>query len=247
MERKSGSFRKKKVYFTQISNSALRDANLSLKAKGLYSLIQSYITIEDFILYKTFLMKQCKEGVDGFNSTWNELKKAGYLIQYKTKDEKGTFYYEYELLDEIEKNDPHTENTHMVTPGVDFPHVVNGGCINNTDYNNTDYNNTNNTTEKTKDVSSSSNKEIIEVYTSLKLSDNMCKKVSSWDREKLHKAIQIFNKEKGQYFKLLEKIYRDDNNYKISESVIDPMRFNNFSAREYDYNKLEAQLLGWDK
>lgn len=104
---KNGAFRKKKVYFSQVSNVALRDNNLSLKAKGLYALIQSYITIEDFVLYKTTLKKQCIEGEKAFESTWKELKDAGYLIQYrlqdKTPNEEGkvlnTFYYEYELLD----------------------------------------------------------------------------------------------------------------------------------------------------
>jgi hypothetical protein len=46
----NGSFRKKKTYFSQVSNEALRDNTLSLKAKGLYALIQSYITIENFTL-----------------------------------------------------------------------------------------------------------------------------------------------------------------------------------------------------
>ena len=83
MSKQTGLFRKKKVYFKQVSNSALSDNSLSLKAKGLYALIQSYITIEDFTLYKNYLLKQCKEGKDGFQSTWNELIKAGYLVQYK--------------------------------------------------------------------------------------------------------------------------------------------------------------------
>ncbi|MBO3338971.1 RNA replicase, partial [Clostridium perfringens] len=38
---RSGQFRKKKIHFTQVSNMALRDPALSLKAKGLYSLINS--------------------------------------------------------------------------------------------------------------------------------------------------------------------------------------------------------------
>ena len=108
---KNGAFRKKRVYFSQVSNSALRDNSLSLKAKGLYALIQSYITIEDFTLYKTTLKKQCIEGEKAFESAWKELKDAGYLIQHrlqdKTKDEAGkvsnTFYYEYELLDQADK------------------------------------------------------------------------------------------------------------------------------------------------
>ncbi|MDU4051147.1 MAG: DnaD domain protein [Clostridium perfringens] len=98
---RSGQFRKKKVYFTQVSNVALRDCNLSLKAKGLYALIQSYLTIEDFTLYKNTLKKHLKEGEKAFESTWKELKDAAYLIQYRLQDPKTKqFYYEYELLDE---------------------------------------------------------------------------------------------------------------------------------------------------
>ncbi|MBA4509774.1 DnaD domain protein [Clostridium sporogenes] len=107
MEHKNGRFRKKKVYFTQVSNNALRDNSISLKAKGLYALIQSYITLEDFTLYKNYLKKQCKEGEKAFESAWKELKDAGYLIQYRLQDDtldennkkKMTFFYEYELLD----------------------------------------------------------------------------------------------------------------------------------------------------
>lgn len=98
---KSGQFRKKKIYFTQVSNIALRDSSLSLKAKGLYALIQSYLTIEDFTLYKNTLKKHLKEGEKAFESTWKELKDSAYLIQYRLQDTKTKqFYYEYELLDE---------------------------------------------------------------------------------------------------------------------------------------------------
>lgn len=98
---RAGQFRKKKIYFTQVSNVALRDSSLSLKAKGLYALIQSYLTIEDFTLYKNTLKKHLKEGEKAFESTWKELKDAAYLIQYRLQDPKTKqFYYEYELLDE---------------------------------------------------------------------------------------------------------------------------------------------------
>lgn len=172
MARQSGAFRKKKVYFTQVSNAALRDEKISLKAKGLYALIQSYITLEDFTLYKAFLLKQCKEGKDAFNSAWNELKKSGYLVQYKLQDEKGLVVYEYELLD----TPPHTENPSMdnphietpqtlgnsLNPHTDFPYTEKspygssttgkGGMYNNTNLNNTDINNTNNTQPQEKDA-----------------------------------------------------------------------------------------------
>ena len=146
----SGSFRKK-ISFSQVSNRILRDSTVSLKAKGLYGLIQSYVTLEDFTLYKDFLMSQCLEGESSFRTAWNELKNKGYLVQYKLRDpERNTFYYEYELLDE-----PHVENQRMGNsePHVDYPHVGNPpiesstcgnvGSYNNTNKNNTNKNNTN--------------------------------------------------------------------------------------------------------
>lgn len=97
---KNGAFRKRKVNFSQVSNIALRDKNLSLKAKGLYSLICSYITLEDFTLYKDYLISLSSDKKDSFNRVWDELKSSGYLIQYNLRNENGQYIYEYELLDE---------------------------------------------------------------------------------------------------------------------------------------------------
>ena len=138
----SGKFRSKKTYFTQVSNNALRNQNLSLKAKGLYALINSYITIEGFTLYKSMLIKQSKDGKSAFESTWKELKEAGYLVQYKLKDENGKFYYEYELLDEPTSDLPHTDFQGMEKQGTGKATSRKAGQYNNTDLNNTELNNT---------------------------------------------------------------------------------------------------------
>lgn len=102
-ESKNGRFRKKRVNFSMVSNSIIRDGTISLRAKGLYSLIQSYITIENFVLYKHFLMSKCREGKKAFDAAWSELKQSGYLVQYRMQDKTTKqFYWEYELLDKIE-------------------------------------------------------------------------------------------------------------------------------------------------
>lgn len=107
----SGRFRHRKVNFAQISNTALQDPQLSLKAKGLYSLIQSYITMPDFDLYKGYLIKQCKEGEKAFQSAWQELKDRGYLKQFRIPSgNSGQFCYEYELLDEPDLSTPSITN-----------------------------------------------------------------------------------------------------------------------------------------
>lgn len=156
----NGLFRHKRNNFSMVSNELIHDKNVSFKAKGLYCMIQSYVTIPNFTLYKTFLMRNCKEGEKAFEAAWKELKDSGYLVQYKLKDETGKFYYEYELLDELpeEKPDPQNrgmdifsssqtpkkypvDNAHVGFLGVANPGVENGGYINNTIPNNTVPNN----------------------------------------------------------------------------------------------------------
>lgn len=162
----TGKVRSKRRKFAQVSSHCLRNNNLSLRAKGLYSIIQNYIDIPGYVLYKSVLMNNdCKEGRDVFNKTWKELVDAGYLKVYKMNTKNG-FVYEYELLDEPEDETnsepsegkssaiktkvksltPGTENPYVV-PDTELPHVgfpdVGNPTPNNTDNNNTDNKNTN--------------------------------------------------------------------------------------------------------
>ena len=149
MDQQGGYFKRKRVNFTQVSNKALRDENLSLKAKGLYSLIQSYVTLEDFILYKNTLIKKCKDKEGSFNTAWKELKDNGYLVQEKKRNASGSFYYEYDLLDDPnvaticatpQKSTPGFPTCGSSTPGSSTGGEM--GVYNNTDLNNTYLNNT---------------------------------------------------------------------------------------------------------
>ena len=99
-ENSNGLFRAKKNNFTIVSNSILQDNKISLKAKGLYAIINYYLSIPNFELYKSFLMTNCKEGRDNFDKVWKELKDTGYLKIYKIQIHSGKFIYQYELLDE---------------------------------------------------------------------------------------------------------------------------------------------------
>ena len=107
MSKIQDGFFRNKVPFVPISQVVAKDKEISLKVKGLYLLIQSYITIPNFKLYKSYLMSVCVEGQCSFDSAWNELKEKGYLKIYKIakSDSKG-FYYEYELLDAAEPDTP---------------------------------------------------------------------------------------------------------------------------------------------
>ena len=127
----SGAFRKKKVSFSQVSNVALRDEDLSLKAKGLLALIESYLGLDNFVLYKQFLINKSKDGETAFRGAWKELKDKGYLIQYKLKNnETKQFYYEYEVCDNpyvenqhVAKVVPYDEKPHVEKPPVEIPHA----------------------------------------------------------------------------------------------------------------------------
>ena len=93
-----GSFRRKSG-FTTVQNSVARDKNISMKAKGLYLIIQSYITMPDKEWHKNDFTNMVAEGKSAFDSAWKELKDAGYLKVYIYSNGKGT-RREYELLDE---------------------------------------------------------------------------------------------------------------------------------------------------
>lgn len=254
----TGIFRKKKVYFTQVSNTALRDNSLSLKAKGLYALIQSYITIEDFTLYKNYLLKQCKEGKDGFQSTWNELIKAGYLVQYKLKNDKGVFYYEYELLD---TPNPPTENPDTENPHVGNPHLENTDVYKDTNKKNTNLNNTKSSSSNTnneeedlkyKNLIDKCNE--LEIELSLK---QITKLMNLYDPIKVLRALEktftvALEKKITRGYNYVATIIENDMKQNITNITVNKETtnsFNNYTQRERtesEYEEIEKQLLGWN-
>ena len=41
--------------------------------------------------------------------------------------------------------------------------------------------------------------------------------------------------------------HHENKNFIKKTPEVNPLKFNNFEAREYDYDSLEKKLLGWDK
>lgn len=79
-------FEKTKDY-TVMANFHLRDTTLSLKAKGLLSLM---LSLPDNWDYTTKgLSSICKDGVDSICATVKELEKAGYVIRRRLRDAQG--------------------------------------------------------------------------------------------------------------------------------------------------------------
>ena len=70
-----GFFRSKKG-FTVVQNEITRDVKISLKAKGLYLVIQAYISMPDKKWTKEDFRNLTKEGKKAFDSAWKELKET---------------------------------------------------------------------------------------------------------------------------------------------------------------------------
>ena len=92
-----GFFRSKKG-FTVVQNEITRDRDISLKAKGLYLVIQANITMPDKRWRKEDFKSMTCEGKKAFDGAWNELKEAGYLKVHMYSNGV-TWTVEYELLD----------------------------------------------------------------------------------------------------------------------------------------------------
>ena len=115
--------------YTVMSNHHLRNANLSLKAKGLLSMMLSLP--EDWNYTTRGLAKICKEGVDAIGAALRELEAAGYIVRHKLRDSQGrisdTEYviYEQPQLRKPDTDSPDTENPYMDKPDTEKPAELN--------------------------------------------------------------------------------------------------------------------------
>jgi hypothetical protein len=82
---KSKTFEK----FTVISNTVARDKTISMKAKGLFLTLASLP--QDWIIFKTQLYEFSKDGKRATIAAFNELVKAGYILQTRKIKVNGHF------------------------------------------------------------------------------------------------------------------------------------------------------------
>ena len=106
--------------FTIMSNHHLRNAELSLKAKGLLSLMLSLP--EDWDYTTKGLAHICKDGVDSITTALKELERHGYLTRQRLRYENGQLgdieYTIHEKPVTLEKQggSPKRENPRQVNP-----------------------------------------------------------------------------------------------------------------------------------
>ena len=118
--------------YTVMSNYHLRDKNLTLKAKGLLSLILSLP--EDWNYTTRGLAAICKEGVDSIGAALRELESAGYLSRHRLRDKSGrisdTEYVVYESpcketeADSPDKVSQGTDGPDTASPCTENPYMV---------------------------------------------------------------------------------------------------------------------------
>ena len=115
-----------------MANHHLRNRELSLKAKGLLSLMLSLP--EDWDYTTKGLSCICKDGVDSICATIKELEKAGYVKRRRLRDAQGRLSdLEYTILekpvpppsppDSPQREKPVVVNPDVVEPDVDNPEL----------------------------------------------------------------------------------------------------------------------------
>lgn len=123
--------------YTVMSNHHLRDTKLSLKSKGLLSMMLSLP--EEWNYTTRGLAAICKEGADCIGSALRELEQTGYIVRSRIRDSKGKIvdveYTIYETPRKFGKSTPHevlpeaghpdTENPDMDAPYPEMPAQLN--------------------------------------------------------------------------------------------------------------------------
>lgn len=106
--------------YTVMSNHHLRSKALSLKAKGLLSLMLSLPDDWDYTL--NGLARICKEGVDSIGGIVRELEAAGYIQRRRIRNAKGQLTeIEYTISEQPEPEKPERENPVLDNPSLDCP------------------------------------------------------------------------------------------------------------------------------
>ncbi len=109
--------------YTVMSNYHFREREMSLKAKGLLSLMLSLP--DDWKYTVDGLVSICKENQTAINAALNELKTFGYLEVHKVRDpESGRFTYIYDVYEKprkVNEDSPEGENPALEKPALEKP------------------------------------------------------------------------------------------------------------------------------
>ena len=106
--------------YTVMSNHHLRDKSLSLKAKGLLSLMLSLP--EEWDYTTKGLARICKDGVDSICAGVRELEEHGYVIRQRVRNPNGQLgTIEYTILEQPRPPEPKPQKPERENPVLDNP------------------------------------------------------------------------------------------------------------------------------
>ena len=106
--------------YTVMSNHHLRNGKLSLKAKGLLSMMLSLP--EDWNYTTRGLAAICKEGVDAIGGALRELETAGYIVRHQLRDRQGRISdTEYVIYEQPQPKNPDTPQPDTASPDTGNP------------------------------------------------------------------------------------------------------------------------------
>ena len=107
--------------YTVMSNHHLKNEALSLRAKGLLSMI---LSLPDNWNYSTRgLASICKEGVDAIGKTLRELELAGYIIRNQLRGSNGRITDTEYVIYEQPQDRPNTPSPDTASPDTEQPYL----------------------------------------------------------------------------------------------------------------------------
>lgn len=224
----------KKTNFTMINNSIL-DAGLSLEAIGLYVQIQRHATKTNWQIKRDFFKKVSGLGEVAFRRVWKELIDKGFLNRVIERI-KGKFNYVFTLVtgekEANKKADKDTKSNKKTLPKdsdgeVPLKNQIHVGEL---------------LVEKVQETKPET------VENENNIEEKLINETES-NRERVVSAIN-YAKDKGAknvYFYALKTIENNWDKYGVTLSHIKSNKVNNanFTQREYDYDQLESELLGY--
>ena len=236
--------------YTTVPNYILNDTRLTYKAVGVYVQILQYRNTGKHKVYIKSLANYRTDKKSAVSSAINELIETGYVTKHQLRNEKGHI----KGVKYIIRSKP-LINVEIPTsqPKADFPTSENPKSDNQPlkiKYYKNKINKKKNITTQSEDkplvVDKNELVDLIESKTHLLLdSKNKKDKVSKWNKDRLLKAIEIFIDREGQYFTLLEKIYKDDKNFAPtgngSVGTVRKTSYHNINESFRDYTPAELK------
>lgn len=115
--------------FTVMSNTHFKEKGMSLKSKGLLSLMLSLP--DDWNYSISGLVRLSKDGKDSVMTALAELEEFGYLTRHRTTDSKGKFSgVEYNIFEQPQRENPSAENPNSAKQHAENTNAENPSQLN---------------------------------------------------------------------------------------------------------------------